>query len=66
MLPTGWLHGNSGIADQAAWREAYFVNRHKILEELLPTDVGCHAQKMRCPRRPNPSAKWGHCLFINE
>ena len=41
MLARGFIRGNGGIADQGAFREAFFVNRHEITEQLLPTSIGC-------------------------
>ena len=61
MLAKGWIHGNGGIADQAAFREAYFVSRKQISEELLPETLGCHNRRPKDPTCSQDS----RCLFIN-
>ena len=60
MLAKGWIHGNGGIADQAAFREAYFVNRKQVSEELLSRRLGCHRKEggKTCGQNPR-------CLFVN-
>jgi hypothetical protein len=57
MLAKGWIHGNWGIADQGAFREAYFVHRNEITEKLLPLKQGCH--------QPGECGDYPSCLFVN-
>ena len=55
----------SGAKDQSAFRESFFLHRHKVQEYLVPTDLACRSRK--------PTGNWcsctcecSSCLFVHD
>ena len=66
QLAAGFVAGAGGRADQPALREAAFLHREAIREQLLPPAVACRGADARGPCGvAGPFRRYRRCLFLH-